>query len=56
MHSFIRYIGITLIAVGLAILMFIVMLRLTTPRELLSPVPQDIPAKGEHIGPSTGTK
>jgi len=56
MHSLIRYLGITLIAIGLAILMFIVMLRLTTPHELLSPVPQDTPVNGEHIGPSPTAK
>ncbi len=51
MRTFIRYIGIVLVAVGLALLMFLVFLRLTSPQKILSPVPDESPIEGVQITP-----
>lgn len=50
MRTFIRYIGIVLVAVGLALLMFLVFLRLR-PQKILSPVPDESPIEGVQITP-----
>jgi len=51
MRTFIRYIGVVLVAVGLALLMFLVFLRLTSPQKILSPVPDESPIEGVQITP-----
>jgi len=52
MRLFFRYIGISLIAIGLAILMFLIFLRITNPKRILSPVPDESPIEGVQIAPT----
>lgn len=49
---FIRYIGISLIAAGIAVLMFMIFIRLTSPQRILSPTPDEFPVEGVQITPS----
>lgn len=51
MRILLRYIGISLIAVGLSVLMFLFFLRLTSPHKILSPVPDEFPIEGVQITP-----
>lgn len=51
MKMFIRYIGISLVAVGLAVLMFLLFIRLTSPQRILSPAPDEFPVEGVQITP-----
>ena len=52
MPKLIRYIGIMLVASGLAILAFIIFVRATTPKRMLSPVPDEVPVEGVRITPA----
>jgi hypothetical protein len=51
MRIFLRYLGVSLVAVGLAVLMFLIFLRLTSPQRILSPVPDQSPIEGVQITP-----
>ena len=51
MRIFLRYLGVSLVAVGLAVLMFLIFLRLTSPQRILSPVPDQSPTEGVQITP-----
>ncbi|MBP6993989.1 hypothetical protein KBB12_02000 [Candidatus Woesebacteria bacterium] len=53
MRTLFRYVGITFIAVGLAVLMFLIFLRVTNPRRILSPVPDESPIEGVQITPGS---
>lgn len=56
MRSYLRLIGISLVAVGLAILFFILFLRFAGPRKILSPVPQEAPIQGQELAPQMDSK
>lgn len=49
MSNITRAVGIVLVATGLAMLAFMLFIRLTTPKRILSPIPDEVPIEGIQI-------